>query len=142
VARHLDPHQLNTACTRPFHPSAGNYEPCGQCGQDTYTCGCGARVNGDGSPHTHYEEGEERPHGVTTHTTPQPGGVKVNNPLILTPQARAFADACYENPLSELHAALRGPVDHTDCRTWKISPAEWRAAIETAIREREPGRGA
>ena len=55
----------------------------------------------------------------------------------LTPAARAFADACHTNALDELREALRGPADEPDCRTWGLTAEEWRAAIETAIRERE-----
>lgn len=54
----------------------------------------------------------------------------------LSTQARAFADACHTNALDELRDALRGDADPVDCQTWGITPAEWRAAIDTAIRER------
>ena len=55
----------------------------------------------------------------------------------LSPQARCFADACHTNALDELVSALAGPADATDCATWRITPTEWREAIETAIRERQ-----
>jgi len=55
----------------------------------------------------------------------------------MRPQVRAFADACYTNALDELRAALVGDADTGDCRSWGITPEEWRVAIITAIRERE-----
>ena len=51
-------------------------------------------------------------------------------------RVRAFADACYENALDELRAALAGPADAGDCRAWDLTPQEWRSAIELVLRER------
>ena len=56
---------------------------------------------------------------------------------VLSPAARAFADACHTNALDELETALRQrAADATDCREWDITPTEWRAAIRTALEER------
>lgn len=63
------------------------------------------------------------------------GGIKGGRPVTMTPQARAFADACHTNATDELETALAGPVDNTDCKTWKITPAQWRLAIKTALDE-------
>jgi len=55
---------------------------------------------------------------------------------VLGYNARRFADACYTNSLDELRAAVTEAPDLVDCREWSITPDEWRAAIETALRER------
>lgn len=50
-----------------------------------------------------------------------------------------FAAACYDqNSLDELREALAQPeADATDCETWGLNADEWRAAIRTALAERE-----
>jgi len=64
------------------------------------------------------------------------GGVKGGRPVTMTSQVRAFADACIaQNATDELEAALQGAADKTDCKTWKITPAQWRLAIRTALAE-------
>ena len=57
-------------------------------------------------------------------------------------QASAFSDACYaQNTISDLELALTEAPDATDMATWKISAAEWREAIKTALEElRNDGR--
>jgi hypothetical protein len=63
-------------------------------------------------------------------------GRKGGSAATMTPQARAFADACIaQNATDELQAALAGPADKTDCKTWRITPAQWRLAIRTALAE-------
>jgi hypothetical protein len=52
-------------------------------------------------------------------------------------QAQAFADACWDNALDELRAALRGAPDPVDCATWHITPDEWREVIATTLAQRE-----
>jgi hypothetical protein len=48
-----------------------------------------------------------------------------------------FAEACYDmNTIKDLEDALQGPADHTDCQAWGISPEEWRAQIELALKAR------
>jgi hypothetical protein len=65
------------------------------------------------------------------------GGIKGGRPVILTPQARAFADACHTNAIDELTGALASSrVDRADCREWGITPGQWRLAIQTALAER------
>lgn len=54
----------------------------------------------------------------------------------LSAQAKAFADACYENSIPELTHALTAGVDPIDCAAWEITAAEWRDAIVTVLRER------
>ena len=45
-----------------------------------------------------------------------------------------FAAACFEqNSIEELETALRGDADATDCKTWGITPQEWRAQIAEAL---------
>jgi len=45
-----------------------------------------------------------------------------------------FAAACYSgNSPDELRAARSEQPDAVDCRTWGISPEEWRNAIEAAL---------
>lgn len=67
------------------------------------------------------------------------GGGKGGRPVVMTPQARAFADACHTNAIDELETALQGAADKTDCKTWKITPAQWRLAIRTALAEMRAG---
>ncbi len=56
----------------------------------------------------------------------------------LRKNARAFADACIEtNSSAELIDALIDGPDETDCSEWEITPAEWCAAISTALSERK-----
>jgi len=47
----------------------------------------------------------------------------------------SFAAACYEqNSVCELIDALTGPsADPLDCKEWRITPTQWRAAIEMAL---------
>lgn len=56
----------------------------------------------------------------------------------LTTNARAFANACVDtNCVSELLEAVdASEADENDREQWNISPAEWRAAIATAILEK------
>lgn len=53
-----------------------------------------------------------------------------------------FAAACYDqNSHAELVAALNEPADEDDCRTWGITPEQWRREIELALsHKRPPGR--
>lgn len=45
-----------------------------------------------------------------------------------------FAAACFNDcSIRDLEKALAGPVDETDCKTWNLTPAEWRDEIETAL---------
>lgn len=68
-------------------------------------------------------------------------GKRGGRPVVLTARARAFADACHTNAVDELTAALAGPVDRTDCRTWRITPGQWRLAIRTALAEARGPKG-
>lgn len=46
-------------------------------------------------------------------------------------RGNTFAAACHDqNTIEELEAALQGEADATDCRTWEITPQQWRAQIE------------
>ncbi len=50
-------------------------------------------------------------------------------------ESNTFSAACYDqNSIEELRAALKQrAADKTDCNTWKITPTQWRAEIQTAL---------
>lgn len=49
-------------------------------------------------------------------------------------KVKDFAEACYDqNSLKELKEALTGEADETDMKTWGLTEAQWREAIEVAI---------
>ena len=50
-------------------------------------------------------------------------------------ESNTFAAACYDqNSIADLeHALTFAEVDATDCATWKITPTQWREAIEDAL---------
>lgn len=47
-----------------------------------------------------------------------------------------FAEACYNSnsPVELLDGLLAQSADDIDCRTWDITPTEWREAIGLALR--------
>jgi hypothetical protein len=46
-----------------------------------------------------------------------------------------FAAACYDmNSIAELEAALAGPADKADMRTWGLAEQEWRDEIALALK--------
>jgi len=49
-----------------------------------------------------------------------------------------FGEACYnDNSIPELLDALKlRAADKTDCRTWEITPTQWRSGIVEALEER------
>lgn len=53
-------------------------------------------------------------------------------------QLTGFAAACHDgNSLAELAEALmRVDVDAEDCRTWALSPEQWREAVRLALAEK------
>ena len=55
----------------------------------------------------------------------------------LSPNAREFADACCaQSTIAELRKTLAAPTaEMADCRTWKITIREWRAACAVALSE-------
>lgn len=54
-------------------------------------------------------------------------------------QVKAFAEACYDtNSISELEEALNlEEADATDCQEWRVTPEEWRQAIQAALADRK-----
>jgi hypothetical protein len=53
----------------------------------------------------------------------------------MTEKNNGFAEACYnDNSITELLEGLKQPAaDETDCKTWSITPTEWREAIIKAL---------
>lgn len=51
------------------------------------------------------------------------------------PRLSGFAEACYDqNSVEDLIESLVGPgYDSVDCRTWALSPGQWRRAIADAL---------
>ena len=47
----------------------------------------------------------------------------------------SFAEACFDqNTCRELvEALLQKSADKTDCKTWNITPTEWRKEMATAL---------
>ncbi len=52
-----------------------------------------------------------------------------------TRQIEAFMEACIDqNTCRELvYALAQRSADATDCKTWRITPTEWRQAIRDAL---------
>ncbi len=51
-------------------------------------------------------------------------------------ELNGFSEACYnENSIDDLVDALESDdADKTDCKTWGITPSEWRTQIAMALR--------
>jgi hypothetical protein len=46
-----------------------------------------------------------------------------------------FAAACYEmNSIAELEAAIAGPADKIDMKSWGLTEQEWRDQIALALK--------